>query len=99
MTDKSISFKSAKGLLDHFDLGNETPIDVDDVASKLGIDVEDHQFEHSDDIVGEIAFNDDSPVIRINPNQNKYNSRRRFTIAHEIGHYCLMYRKNKISEK
>lgn len=74
--------------------GNEivsgnSPVDVDKLATLLGIKVvRDYSLE-DDDIVGQICFEEDVPVVKINPIQNSYNPRRRFTLAHEIGHYCL----------
>lgn len=64
-------------------------IDVDKLATLLGIKVvRDYSLE-DEDIVGQICFENDVPVVKINPIQNSYNPRRRFTLAHEIGHYCL----------
>src|SRR5690606_26213956 len=50
-----------------------------------------------DDIIGQIEFINDDPVISINPEQNKYLPRRRFTLAHELGHYILHSSKTKKS--
>jgi len=65
------------------------PIDVDEVARFLGIKIkEDLDIEHIGDI-GYIKIENGEPIIWVNPflNQNPY--RRRFTIAHELGHFCL----------
>nr|VFJ88497.1 MAG: protein of unknown function (DUF955) [Candidatus Kentron sp. LFY] len=67
---------------------------MDDIASKLEIGIENYSFP-SNELVGEILFQDDRPIIRINPARNQYEPRRRFTIAHEIGHYCLHSAKSK----
>lgn len=65
------------------------PIDIDAIASMLGIDVVYDNSLVGKDIVGKIEFNDNKPVISVNPAENNYEPRRRFTLAHEIGHYCL----------
>lgn len=86
-------YKTAAELLAHTEaqLGFSvtSPVDVDLIAEVLGISVETDVSLEQRDIVGEICFVGDVPTIRINPLQNNYGPRRRFTLAHEIGHYCL----------
>jgi Zn-dependent peptidase ImmA (M78 family) len=65
------------------------PIDVDEIARILGITVEYDVSLESKNIIGEISFPEGVPLVKINPFQNTYDPRRRFTLAHEIGHYCL----------
>lgn len=65
------------------------PIDVDSIAKFLRIEVNYDPSLESMDAIGQICFDDGSPVIKLNPMQNKYESRRRFTLAHELGHFCL----------
>jgi hypothetical protein len=73
------------------------PIDVDHIASLLGIDVvESPTFNGTtagsidDDTVGLITLGKQgTATVWINPRQNSYEPRRRFTLAHEIGHFCL----------
>jgi Zn-dependent peptidase ImmA (M78 family) len=92
MINEVVSYSNAYELLE--DLKNKgqiafiAPIDVDKVAYELGIVVEDDYFlDH--DTVGIISFQNERPVVKINPFQNNYSPRRRFTLAHEIGHFCL----------
>ncbi|QBQ53069.1 ImmA/IrrE family metallo-endopeptidase [Nitrosococcus wardiae] len=73
----------------------KAPIDVDRIAKELGILVELDFSLDSRNIVGEIFFKDETPIVKINPLQNSYSPRRRFTLAHEIGHYCLHSAKSK----
>lgn len=70
-------------------LPDQVPVNVDLVAAYLGIRVDYDLTLEKDDIVGQILFEGSQPIIKINPFQNSYNPRRRFTLAHEIGHYCL----------
>lgn len=91
---QDVRFSSAAELLTHatrtkgFDYS--APLNVDFLATKvLSLQVI-YDFSLEDrDIVGEICFDEGNPVVRINPIQNSYEPRRRFTLAHEIGHYCL----------
>jgi len=71
------------------------PVDVDMVANKLGIVVINDASLEAKEIIGEILFRDGDPVVKINPLQNSYKPRRRFTLAHEIGHYCLHSAKSR----
>lgn len=65
------------------------PIDVDKIASMLNLRVIHDPSLESRDIIGEILFDNKSPIIKINPFQNSYLPRMRFTLAHEIGHFYL----------
>ncbi len=48
------------------------------------------------DAIGKIfAENDGTVTIWVNPFENSYAPRRRFTIAHEIGHFCLHLSETK----
>lgn len=92
---------SASSLLDwaseRFDLQMSAPIDVDRIADLLGIRVVDKIFNKNPEIVGQIFFTDDKkPVVELNIAQNTYEPRRRFTLAHEIGHYCLHARRSEL---
>jgi Zn-dependent peptidase ImmA (M78 family) len=65
------------------------PIDVDMIARLLGIRVEDEYFPNAPETVGQISFENTDPLILINPEANSFTPRRRFTLAHEIGHFVL----------
>lgn len=65
------------------------PINVEEIAAMLNIHIVNDSSLELKDIIGEILFDDGNPIIKINPHQNSYFSRKRFTIAHEIGHFCL----------
>ncbi len=76
-------------ILKEFDL-LKTPINVNKLAKKLGVGVEPSLF--NDEVSGLFVIKDDKPFIAYNLSQNK--KRRRFTIAHELGHFIL-HSKNK----
>lgn len=87
------SFASASALLtwmnERHDFVLSAPVDVDLIASKLEISVEYDEALERQEVVGQILFREGSPVVKINPFQNSYEPRRRFTLAHELGHFCL----------
>jgi Zn-dependent peptidase ImmA (M78 family) len=68
--------------------GNSVPVDVELIAKELGISIEEKHFE-DESIIGQITIDNGKSKIAINPDQNYYATRRRFTIAHEIAHHCL----------
>ena len=99
MTETAIEFANAASLLNHLEsedrIAIRAPIDVDKIARELGIDVVD-DYSLPTETVGMICFNGDEPaLVKINPNQNAYFARRRFTLAHEIGHFCLHRGKSR----
>jgi len=61
------------------------PVNVDNLAKKLGVGIEASDF--NDEVSGLFVIKDDKPFIAYNLNQSK--KRRRFTIAHELGHFIL----------
>lgn len=61
------------------------PIDVEAVAKELGVEVKLESFPN--DISGALSRGRDHAVIAANLNHPS--TRRRFTIAHELGHYLL----------
>lgn len=74
------------------------PVDVDHIARLLGISVVEsptfvgaNNLPVSPDTVGLITLGPDSrtATVWLNPFQNSFPPRRRFTLAHEIGHYCM----------
>lgn len=62
--------------------------DVLDIANKLGLEVYSANFEDNN-ISGFIEINEDTNEKKIVINASQPQARRRFTLAHEIGHYVL----------
>jgi Zn-dependent peptidase ImmA (M78 family) len=90
------TFDSAKALLDfaqkHGVDTENAPIDIDKIASLLNIEV---QVEHSienHEVIGSIRHDGTTAKIFINLLNNSYAPRLRFTLAHELGHFCLHLR-------
>nr|VFJ78692.1 MAG: Zn-dependent peptidase ImmA, M78 family [Candidatus Kentron sp. FW] len=71
------------------DLRIDAPVDVEKIALLLGVRITDHVDLGNINTVGSISIKNNTPVIWVNPVENSYRPRRRFTIAHEIGHLVL----------
>lgn len=65
----------------------EPPVDLDAVAKVLGLEITAHS-ELDNDISGCLIRREDGRNI-ISVNAGQHLNRKRFTIAHEIGHYLL----------
>ena len=66
----------------------ELPVDLNIVAGRLGIEI--HREEFVEEIDGLYLRLVDGPaVIALNSSYVKPESRRRFTLAHDIGHHLL----------
>jgi Zn-dependent peptidase ImmA (M78 family) len=63
----------------------ELPVDIEDIAIKRGLTV--MPYELGPDVSGLLAIKDGKGTIGYNVTEAKV--RRRFTIAHELGHYEL----------
>ena len=62
---------------------NSRPVPLDEIIQHYGIRL--IELPGNDDIFGAIISQEGKVVIAVNPNQHL--NRRRFTVAHEIGHY------------
>ncbi len=91
-------FTSARELLEHLTSNGfemDFPIDIDEIANELGIKVIYSSDNNNPQTIGKIEFCDGKPIVTIDPAKNSYEPRRRFTLAHEIAHYCLHANKTK----
>ncbi|HAT3994129.1 TPA: ImmA/IrrE family metallo-endopeptidase [Elizabethkingia anophelis] len=70
----------------------ELPINLEELIKKEGINVINYPFE--DDISGVLVIEEDNVTIGIN--KKSINVRKRFTLAHELGHYKLHTQKSKM---
>ncbi|WP_438019652.1 ImmA/IrrE family metallo-endopeptidase [Sorangium sp. So ce315] len=71
--------------------GSSLPIDVDDIAKRLGLRVVDDYL--GPDVSGLLITGREQACICVNSDQAR--TRRRFTIAHEIGHHYLRHQFEK----
>jgi len=78
--EKLLKFAESQGL-------NPVPLNVAAVAEKFGIRIEYISLEN--DVSGILYKDeeDDSWVMQVN--EDHHPNRRRYTIAHELGHFCL----------
>lgn len=98
---KNIQGRSANELLEICGISYEPPIDIDSLASKLGISIMPVDFsiiEKEADvptgyILGATISQDNN--VNILYRENNTENRRRFTIAHEIAH-CSLHTDNLI---
>lgn len=67
-------------------------VDVEEIAKKLGLVVSEHDL--GDNVSGVLYIDKGKGVIGYNKNESEV--RRRFTIAHEIGHFVLHRLDNEI---
>jgi Zn-dependent peptidase ImmA (M78 family) len=75
--------QTAKKILDN--LGKKLPVDVHAIAKSLKIPIEERNYE--DEVSGMLVLKDRNAIISINKAHSE--NRKRFTIAHELGHYLL----------
>jgi Zn-dependent peptidase ImmA (M78 family) len=77
----------AKKILSEF-WDRKLPVDVKRIADGLKISVKDFGFSEVDDgLSGMYSIEDGKPVVRVNQFDSPV--RKRFTLAHELGHHCL----------
>ncbi len=67
------------------DAANQVPVDVESLAQSLGIGVDEAFLE--DNISGMLECHNGAYTITVNHSHS--DTRKRFTVAHEIGHYML----------
>lgn len=65
------------------------PVDIDKIAQALGVQVVQDPLLENQAVISGIVLEKGVPTVKINPERNTNEARRRFTIAHSIGHYCL----------
>jgi Zn-dependent peptidase ImmA (M78 family) len=84
MQNKKMIEKKAETLIKNYQV-KEIPTPLDELAEKLGIKI---QFQEFEDNISGFLFREGSKNI-IGVNKNQPETRQRFTIAHEIGHFIL----------
>ena len=68
------------------------PLNVEEIAKQIGLNVKPFPFE--DGVSGILVIDNGIGTIGYNVNESKV--RRRFTIAHELGHYILHREQSKL---
>lgn len=83
---RSKAKKAANQIIEDFSI-KKAPINLDEIAERKGIRVVYSDALQKDDISGMMYHDDGCPVIVINKSHGT--ERKRFTFAHELGHYHL----------
>lgn len=91
MIDSTPIEKIALGLLRDLDM-KTPPVDVKSIASHLQLKVLEEKLDS--EISGALVLEQGKGVIGVDKSQSP--QRQRFTIAHEIGHYKLHYKPDKM---
>ncbi|OJW71572.1 MULTISPECIES: ImmA/IrrE family metallo-endopeptidase [unclassified Spirosoma] len=71
-----------------------TPVDVNLIAAKKGVNISPYDF--GEDVTGVLILEGDKATIGVNKNNNNNDQRRRFTIAHELGHFILQHQRSGV---
>lgn len=82
--------QEAKNVLRRF--GNDVPVDVVSIAEAHGVEVRLEELE--DAVSGMLVVHGDRPIIGVNATHHP--NRRRFSIAHELGHYLLHREEDRV---
>lgn len=65
------------------------PVNIEEIINFLSIEIKNKPDFRKIKVTGNITVKNGIPSIWINPMQNKMVERKRFTLAHELGHYIL----------
>ena len=86
---KRISAPTLHAILEKSNMPFHIPIDIEKLINFLGIKIENKPDFTKMKVLGSIRIENDEPIIWINKIANQLNERRRFTLAHELGHYMF----------
>ncbi|MGE4234548.1 MAG: ImmA/IrrE family metallo-endopeptidase [Bacteriovoracia bacterium] len=87
---KKQAIRLAEDTLEKYQPKDDLETDIDCIAQKLNIEVKRVDLESH--ISGSIVFGPEKTVILIN--QNHSETRQRFSLAHELGHFLLHNKEN-----
>jgi Zn-dependent peptidase ImmA (M78 family) len=86
---KRISAPTLHAILEKSNMPFHIPIDIEKLINFLDIKIENKPDFTKMKVLGSIRIENDEPIIWINKTANQLNERRRFTLAHELGHYMF----------
>jgi len=81
---------AAQRILEEFGIENPNDFSVEDLIHARDIILQEKKISNAD---GRIVFGKEKTIISIN-SEIKYTGRKRFTMAHELGHFELHHNKN-----
>ncbi|MDX1752011.1 MAG: ImmA/IrrE family metallo-endopeptidase [Salinimicrobium sediminis] len=93
MMNLEIIEKKAIEVLENFD-GKKAPINVEKIARMMGLEVIEDDL--GENVSGVLFIRDGKGIIGYNPEENINATRKRFTIAHELGHYVMHRLENDV---
>ena len=67
----------------------QPPIDIENILNFLELNYHSNPDFRQIKITGSITVRENEPLIWANPFENKFKERKRFTLAHELGHFML----------
>lgn len=85
--NKSIPVKNAERIINEYRIGGPAELDLELIANAEGIIVEETDLGK---LLGKITYDSNCGIIKIN-NRIKGEGQKRFTLAHELGHYFNEY--------
>lgn len=83
---------NAQGLIEHLKSSGvniEAPIDIEKILEYLELEYNSKPNFRDMHTTGSITVDGSEPLIWANPFKNKFKERKRFTLAHELGHFML----------
>lgn len=87
--DKKVNAEELYTILKNANYPMTPPIDIDGLIKFLDIQIENKPDFKKMKILGSISIKNGNPVIWVNKIANPIEERRRFTMAHELGHFML----------
>ena len=81
--NKSLAVKNAEKIISEYKIQNAKELDLELIANAERLIVEEADLG---DTWGKIVYNSDGGIIKINKNLRE-TGQKRFTLAHELGHY------------
>ncbi len=87
--NKSVSATELHALLEKSGKPFSPPVDINELIKTLDISIDTRPDFKKIKVLGSISIKDNAPIIWINRIANQQETRKRFTLAHELGHYML----------
>ncbi|MBD3797205.1 MAG: ImmA/IrrE family metallo-endopeptidase [Campylobacterales bacterium] len=87
--NKRVSAAELHALLEKAGMSFKPPVDIEALIKKLDITIDSKPDFRKIKVLGSITIKNSEPVIWINRMANQLETRKRFTLAHELGHFML----------
>lgn len=87
--NRKISARELHAILKNTDIQLTPPVDIEGIIQYLDIEIDTKPNFKKMKVLGSININNSKPIIWVNRMANQMEERKRFTLAHELGHYML----------